>query len=205
MKKDRGFTIVELLIVIVVIGILAAITIVAFNGIQERARTTSVSSDLNNANKVIKLAEASGGSPVTALAVSQESTKILTSKNLYKVLTICTAPQGYAVTAELNSGDVYYSRNGASVTKDNSVNAVDPCPGFGWSTSTRIFANMPSASCAGENSTCTFGGTSTIAYGSVAQGKFTAKKDLTSPVTCTNAFFGDPASGFSKACYVLSY
>lgn len=33
-----GFTIVELLIVIVVIAVLAAITIVAFNGIQERAR-----------------------------------------------------------------------------------------------------------------------------------------------------------------------
>ena len=33
-----GFTIVELLIVIVVIGILAAITIVAFNGVQDRAK-----------------------------------------------------------------------------------------------------------------------------------------------------------------------
>lgn len=33
----RGFTIVELLIVIVVIGILAAITIVAYNGIQAKA------------------------------------------------------------------------------------------------------------------------------------------------------------------------
>jgi len=38
--RNRGFTIVELLIVIVVIGILAAITIVAFNGVQERARNT---------------------------------------------------------------------------------------------------------------------------------------------------------------------
>ena len=36
----RGFTIVELLIVIVVIAILAAITIVAYNGIQQRSRNT---------------------------------------------------------------------------------------------------------------------------------------------------------------------
>lgn len=33
----RGFTIVELLIVIVVIGVLAAITIVAYNGVQDRS------------------------------------------------------------------------------------------------------------------------------------------------------------------------
>lgn len=38
---QRGFTIVELLIVIVVIGILAAITIVAYNGIQQRARNSA--------------------------------------------------------------------------------------------------------------------------------------------------------------------
>ncbi|MNQ10164.1 Type II secretion system protein G precursor [compost metagenome] len=36
-KQQPGFTIVELLIVIVIIGILAAITIVAYNGIQNRA------------------------------------------------------------------------------------------------------------------------------------------------------------------------
>lgn len=39
-QKQRGFTIVELLIVIVVIAILAAITIVAYNGIQTRARNS---------------------------------------------------------------------------------------------------------------------------------------------------------------------
>lgn len=40
-KKQAGFTIVELLIVIVIIGILAALVIVAYNGIQQRARNTA--------------------------------------------------------------------------------------------------------------------------------------------------------------------
>ena len=55
LKDQKGFTIVELLIVIVVIGILAAITIVAFNGVQNRGRTSSAESA---ANTIIKKAEA---------------------------------------------------------------------------------------------------------------------------------------------------
>ncbi|MFZ1243109.1 MAG: type II secretion system protein [Candidatus Saccharimonas sp.] len=46
-KKISGFTIVELLIVIVVIAILAAISIVAYNGIQERARNDQVIQGVN--------------------------------------------------------------------------------------------------------------------------------------------------------------
>ncbi len=40
-NNNKGFTIVELLIVIVVIAILAAITIVAYNGIQQRGRDSA--------------------------------------------------------------------------------------------------------------------------------------------------------------------
>jgi len=40
-SKSKGFTIVELLVVIVVIGILAAITIVSYTGITARANTSS--------------------------------------------------------------------------------------------------------------------------------------------------------------------
>lgn len=39
-QKQRGFTIVELLIVVVVIAILAAITIVSYNGITQQAENT---------------------------------------------------------------------------------------------------------------------------------------------------------------------
>lgn len=40
-RKGHGFTIVELLIVIVVLGILAAIVIIGYNGVQTRAKNTS--------------------------------------------------------------------------------------------------------------------------------------------------------------------
>jgi prepilin-type N-terminal cleavage/methylation domain-containing protein len=46
-QKQTGFTIVELLIVIVVIAILAAITVVAYNGIQDRANDAAVQNDLS--------------------------------------------------------------------------------------------------------------------------------------------------------------
>lgn len=45
--KQKGFTIVELLIVIVVIAILAAISVVAYNGIQQRGRNVQTGSAAN--------------------------------------------------------------------------------------------------------------------------------------------------------------
>ncbi|MDB5165290.1 MAG: gspG [Candidatus Saccharibacteria bacterium] len=53
--KQSGFTIVELLIVIVVIGILAAIVIVAYNGIQGRARDSRRTNDAASIIKALEL------------------------------------------------------------------------------------------------------------------------------------------------------
>jgi prepilin-type N-terminal cleavage/methylation domain-containing protein len=54
-KVKQGFTIVELLVVITIIGILAAITTVAYSGITQKATIASLQSDLSNNSKLLKL------------------------------------------------------------------------------------------------------------------------------------------------------
>lgn len=59
--KSPGFTIVELLIVIVVIGILAAISIVAYNGIQNNARKAAVVSQETQVRKKLEAYKVENG------------------------------------------------------------------------------------------------------------------------------------------------
>jgi uncharacterized protein (TIGR02145 family)/prepilin-type N-terminal cleavage/methylation domain-containing protein len=54
-KKNSGFTIVELLVVIVVIGVLAAITVVSYTGISNKAIVSSMQSDLSASSRQFRL------------------------------------------------------------------------------------------------------------------------------------------------------
>lgn len=60
-QQRDGFTIVELLIVIVVIGILAAIAIVAYNGMQSRTRNTARATEASQVAKLLSSYKAING------------------------------------------------------------------------------------------------------------------------------------------------
>ena len=104
--SQKGFTIVELLIVIVVIGILAAITIVAFNGIQNRGKAASGQS---LAGQVAKKAEAyntvQSSYPTTVAAFDAIPESKLDNPSAVKGTTITAADAdsgkavGYVATA----------------------------------------------------------------------------------------------------------
>lgn len=73
-KEPRsGFTIVELLIVIVVIGILAAIIIVTFSGVQKRAIQITLTSDLRGAANALEFTKVETETYPTTLPTSIKS------------------------------------------------------------------------------------------------------------------------------------
>ena len=57
----RGFTVVEVLMVIVVIAILAAVSVVTYNGMQKRAQYSAIAATLNTYEKGFRLYKAAHG------------------------------------------------------------------------------------------------------------------------------------------------
>ena len=79
-----GFTIVELLIVVVVVSILAVISLVTYIGFQERAKRTTIQSDMKNFSTKIELARADSTDSLYP-AVPTTSNDIHATKGSYAV------------------------------------------------------------------------------------------------------------------------
>lgn len=132
--KQQGFTIVELLIVIVVIGILAAITIVAYTSITTRA---ALSSNQSAASAVQSAAEAYNGAngsyPVTVTTLQSGGTnsiaKLPTGLTILSLANITAVPAATDTGAEIVAVASWTSGTsttafGADITANNGDNKV---------------------------------------------------------------------------------
>ena len=128
LNTNQGFTIVELLIVIVVVAILAAISIVAYTNVQNRTHDSVIKSDLAQFAKKVQLVYVETGKyPVGGGALASEAASntgngtvfpnftFSPSKNSYyngNNLVYCTSPDvngnpAFTVRAKSISGTIF--------------------------------------------------------------------------------------------------
>src|ERR1700752_845921 len=116
-KSNKGFTIVELLIVIVVIGILALLVITTYSGIQQKARNAKRQTDVQSLQTQLEafysqngsypsLTDMNGAAWLTANMKSLDQNALIDPSNPTQSKTLLAAPAAksyaYAVSDSSN-------------------------------------------------------------------------------------------------------
>lgn len=107
--RQRAFTIVELLVVIVVIGIIAAIVIVSYSGVREKANLATLQSDLKNASTQLEVSKTTSNDE--SYPADQSSANLRASIGTTFAYTrstttsYCLAATNNGVTYHINSDD----------------------------------------------------------------------------------------------------
>lgn len=149
-QKQKGFTIVELLIVVVVIAILAAITIVSYNGITNQAHDSAVANDMKNYAKKIEMSKVTKGAypfPLTkSLGISFSRGSYEDRNNLYycintttdqfAIMAVSKSGRGYSYSS--TAGSKEYTNGAGNVSGAATCALVDVTP---WSTAYGTYAH----------------------------------------------------------------
>ncbi|OYW43862.1 hypothetical protein B7Z28_00540 [Candidatus Saccharibacteria bacterium 32-45-3] len=109
-SNRSGFTIIELLVVIVVIGILATITVTGYNGVKERALSTKAASIANSYARLLQLYKSETGSYPLA---SQSSIYICMGE-----------PSHYPAETGMYAGNCTHTSSTVGNGTDSSLNAM---------------------------------------------------------------------------------
>lgn len=122
--KQTGFTIVELLIVVVVIAILAAITIISYNGITNRAKNSVASSAAASASKKVQSYMVANADQVPG-SLSDAGVSDSNGTTYQYGTNTSTVPQSYCVTATVNGVSFFINNTTVSSPQPGA------CPGQG--------------------------------------------------------------------------
>lgn len=129
-KQNKGFTIVELLIVIVVIGILALLVITTYAGIQQKARNTKRAADVSAVQTQLEafyqtngyypnLTDLNSSSWLTTNMKSLDQTALSDPSNPTQSKTLIAAPAAKSYS--------YAATNDAGTTCDGAAPADQAC------------------------------------------------------------------------------
>lgn len=160
MKHNRfGFTIVELLIVIVVIGILAAISIVAYNNVSNKANDATVASEANNFMKKMEIYKAENGTYPQSLSQFPADLKISkgaydeSANNVYYITNTAENTFAFGVRSKSKKGYIMTNsglQEGTTVSGYHTAAAIDstwgaadtfPVQGFNTATNPKWHAS----------------------------------------------------------------
>jgi len=125
-KKQQGFTIVELLIVIVVIGILAALVITTFNGIQQKGRDTERQTDIKALHGQLEAYYAQNGRYPTLANLNDATFRGTSMKGLDSAA--LKDPKGTAEELKASTTTNYYVYTVSPASCDNG--SAGDCTGY---------------------------------------------------------------------------
>ncbi len=122
---SKGFTIVELLIVIVVIAILAAVTVVAYTGMRARAEEAKFEADVKSIATILGMENSTEGRYPSSLSAANNNKGIPSIEGVAYEYSYQSATNRYCLTAYNTLGSVanYF------ISSDNTVPKKGQCPG----------------------------------------------------------------------------
>jgi prepilin-type N-terminal cleavage/methylation domain-containing protein len=120
-KKDEGFSLIELLVVVIIIGILAAIAIPIYIGVQNSAKDSAAQADLANAKTAVVAYYTNEGSYPAAINSATLSDYGYSSASVSDGTAGADSITSFCLEATSGSGTVF------SITQDSSATA-GACP-----------------------------------------------------------------------------
>lgn len=151
--KQKGFTLVELLVVVAIIGVLSALVMANLVGIRQRARDAQRKSDVRQIQSALELYRADLGSYPNTTGYTACSTIALTNNGWVSDTTNLTVylksvPCDPSGSGAYNNGVYYYTSSGSTYTlgacienasdTDKNVTSTNP-GGSGTCTSAKYF------------------------------------------------------------------